>query len=243
MPIDVMRFPRNTAGRDWAVGDIHGHFSRLRRALREVGFDPSRDRLFSVGDLTDRGPECEEAPQWLAQPWFHAVQGNHEDYAVRYVRTGMVDADNWRVNGGGWFLEMSPEAQRTHAETYARMPLAIEVETDGGVVGIVHADCPVRDWSKLARYIQDRYKRARSVCQWSRERLAHRDASGVRGVRAVVVGHTPLTAPVVLGNVYHIDTGGWMPGGYFTLLDLATLRTRPTESVDREPEVRPRVTV
>jgi serine/threonine protein phosphatase 1 len=227
MPFDLQRFSRNTVGRDWAVGDIHGHFSRLRAALEEVGFDPARDRLFSVGDLTDRGPECTEAPRWLAQPWFHAVQGNHEDYAVRYVRTGLVDTANWRTNGGGWFLEMSAEDQRTHAETYARMPLVIEVETATGPVGIVHADCPVRDWAKLERYLRDRYKRARGICQWSRERLAHGDATVVRGVRAVVVGHTPLPAPVVLGNVYHIDTAGWKAEGYFTLLDLATLRTTP----------------
>jgi serine/threonine protein phosphatase 1 len=227
MPIDVERFTRNSVGRDWAVGDIHGHFSRLRAALEGVGFDPERDRLFSVGDLMDRGPECREAPRWLAQPWFHAVQGNHEDYAVRYVRTGLVDAENWRLNGGGWFFEMSAEDQRLHAETYARMPLVIEVQTEAGVVGIVHADCPVRDWTKLERYLRDRYKRARGICQWSRERLSRGDASGVRGVRAVVVGHTPLARPVALGNVYHIDTGGWTADGYFTLLDLATLRATP----------------
>jgi serine/threonine protein phosphatase 1 len=160
------------------------------------------------------------------------VQGNHEDYAVRYVRTGLVDTDNWRLNGGGWFFEMSPEEQRAHAEAYARMPLVIEVETEGGVVGIVHADCPVRDWSKLERYLQDRYKRARGILQWSRERLARCDKSGVRGVRAVVAGHTPLAAPALLGNVYHIDTGGWTSSGYFTLLDLADLRTTPADPVE-----------
>ncbi|MNP86343.1 hypothetical protein D3C76_1865230 [compost metagenome] len=45
----------------------------------------------------------------------------------------------------------------------------------------------------------------------------------------MVTGHTPLRQPVVLGNVYHIDTMGWRPqdGGYFTLLDLASLETIP----------------
>jgi hypothetical protein len=27
-----------------------------------------------------------------------------------------------------------------------------------------------------------------------------------------------------LGNVYHIDTGGWLTTGRFTLLDLASLK-------------------
>src|SRR3546814_19392841 len=79
----VQRYPRNETGRDFAVGDIHGHFSRLQALLDAVEFDPSKDRLFSVGDLVDRGPECEQALDWLARPWFHAVQGNHEDIAIR----------------------------------------------------------------------------------------------------------------------------------------------------------------
>jgi serine/threonine protein phosphatase 1 len=227
MPTDIQRFERNAAGRDWAVGDIHGHFSRLRAALDKAGFDATRDRLFSVGDLTDRGPEWAEALRWLEQPWFHAVQGNHEDYAVRYVRTGMVDAENWRENGGGWFLELAPEEQRTYAEAYARLPLVIEVETADGIVGIIHADSPVRKWSKLERTLRDSYKRSRGICQWSRDRLAKGDEAGVSEVRAVVVGHTPLGRPILLGNVYHIDTRGWTTDGYFTLLDLATLQATP----------------
>lgn len=46
-------------------------------------------------------------------------------------------------------------------------------------------------------------------------------------VRAVVAGHTPVPEPVVLGNVYHIDTGGWQDEGYFTLLDLGSLSAWP----------------
>jgi serine/threonine protein phosphatase 1 len=226
----IQRFERNTAGRDWAVGDIHGCFAKLRNALEQVGFDPRRDRLFSVGDLIDRGPECRASIKWLDQPWFHAVQGNHEDYAIRYMRTGKVDPTNWRINGGGWFLTMPAEEQHIYAEAFAQLPFAIEVQTEHGLVGLVHADCPVRDWSRMEAALQARGKRARAVCQWSRDRLARNDTTGVQGVRAVIVGHTPVRKPVTLGNVYHIDTAGWQPEGYFTLLDLATLTAAPVEA-------------
>ena len=45
----------NLSGRDLAVGDIHGHFSRLEAALADAGFDPvvvgglARARDFDVG--------------------------------------------------------------------------------------------------------------------------------------------------------------------------------------------------
>jgi len=60
MMTGLAQFPRfacNAVGRDFAVGDIHGCFSHLRRSLEAIGFDASVDRLFSVGDLIDRGPE------------------------------------------------------------------------------------------------------------------------------------------------------------------------------------------
>ncbi|ALM86901.1 metallophosphoesterase [Bordetella sp. N] len=227
MPPVIQHFARNTSGRDWAVGDIHGHFSRLRETLTLAGFNAARDRLFSVGDLIDRGPECRAALEWLRQPWFHAVQGNHEDYAVRHVRHGMVDTDNWRKNGGGWFLEMTDEDQRIHAEALAALPVALEVETAEGLVGLLHADSPVSAWAKLDGILRTRPKRARDFCLWSRQRLERHDATCVTGLRALVVGHTPVERAIVLGNVYHIDTGGWQPDGYFTLLDLTTLRSVP----------------
>lgn len=231
MTADIQRHEANRAGRDFAVGDIHGHFTRLRQTLQALGFDPARDRLFSVGDLVDRGPQSEQALDWLAQPWFYAVQGNHEDYAVRHYQRGLVDVDNYRYYGGGWFLDLPRERQRPYAEAFASLPLAREIETALGLVVVVHADSPSRTWHAVERTLRDHRRRARSRAQWSRERLSSGDESGVAGVRAVVVGHTPVARPVVLGNVHHIDTAGWTEEGYFTVLDLATLAPAPLPSI------------
>lgn len=53
----VRRFDRKPLGRDLIVGDAHGCFTKLQASLDAVGFNLERDRLFSVGDLVDRGPE------------------------------------------------------------------------------------------------------------------------------------------------------------------------------------------
>lgn len=159
----ILRLPANPRGRDVAVGDIHGHFSRLREALDRYGFDPARDRLFSVGDLIDRGPQSESAVAWLDEPWFFAVQGNHEDLAVRHVRNGRVDQDNWRRYGGGWFLDLPPERQRVLARRYEALPVVIELATAAGTVGLLHADSPVRDWSRLAGTLRAHRRRARGA--------------------------------------------------------------------------------
>lgn len=224
----VQRFERNTVGRDFAVGDIHGCFTLLQRALDAAGFDPAKDRLFSVGDLVDRGPESEQAVEWLAMPWFHAVRGNHEQMTIDAQRA--AETDLHFINGGAWFYGLPSWERAAIADTLAELPLVIEVETAAGLVGLVHADCPRRDWASLVAALEAGNAEAdhlAAMCQWSRRRIHDEDATGVEGVLAVVVGHTPLRQPAVLGNVWHIDTAGWM-GGHFTLLDLGSLECIPT---------------
>lgn len=240
----IRRFAKNDKGRDFIIGDIHGCFAAVQDRLNAIGFDPAAgDRLFSVGDLVDRGPSSELSLAWLDQPWFFAVAGNHEDYAIRWPN-GSMDAENYIANGGTWNVFNSPDASLVFSDAFAALPVAIELETDDGLIGIVHADCPMESWTDFAaalktgwiRYSDGRLSNSRgalndliSAAQWSRRRIelvvVGFESGDVTGVRAVVVGHTPLDAPTVIGNVIHIDTGGWSPEGHgFTIIDAATLQ-------------------
>lgn len=226
----VKRFQKNTAGKDFAVGDIHGHFTLLQKALDEVGFDPEKDRLFSVGDLVDRGHECEQVMSWLDKSWFHPVRGNHDDYVCRH---DTCDTGNWLQNGGAWFMALAWADKQEFAAQFRELPIAIEVETDEGPVGLLHADCPFPSWRYLIEKLEDGaegnpglLRSIKNACMWSRRRMELEDPAGVDDIRALVVGHTPIVRPVSLGNVIHIDTAGWCPhkGGYFTLLELGTMQ-------------------
>ncbi|MCC5859470.1 MAG: metallophosphoesterase [Ectothiorhodospiraceae bacterium] len=74
----IRHLPANTQGRDFVVGDLHGCRRELDQALDAVRFDRAIDRLFSVGDLVDRGPDSVACLKLLDEPWFHPIQGNHE---------------------------------------------------------------------------------------------------------------------------------------------------------------------
>lgn len=222
----IVRYTRNPVGRDLIVGDIHGCFRKLLVALSELRFDPERDRLFSVGDLVDRGPDSDQVGDWLAEPWFHAVRGNHEDAAIMFA-DGKLDARHYITGFGGAWNVANPQAERQRiADLFEPLPLAIELETAAGLVAIVHADCPLDDWSKVGPILEDGGPRAAALTdamQWSRDRAERFFGESVAGVRALVVGHTPFERMTSLGNVLFIDTAAWMRGHY-TILDAETLR-------------------
>jgi serine/threonine protein phosphatase 1 len=67
-------FNINKNGKDFVVGDIHGRFDELMKTLGEVGLNFSKDRLFSVGDLIDRGVQYREVIQLLSEPWFFSLR-------------------------------------------------------------------------------------------------------------------------------------------------------------------------
>jgi len=226
----VKRLARNTTGRDIIVGDVHGCFTKLREALDAIRFDDSAgDRLIHVGDLVDRGPESAWVVEWLAQPWVHSVAGNHEDMAIRWPN-GSMESGNYHANGGSWMIALDRETQREVAATLSALPIAIELETEGGLVGVVHAECPISPWADFTSMLEDpklsngKRQGLIDACQWARTRIQMGDDSIIAGVRAVVVGHTPMRNMTSLGNTLFIDTIGWRPVGHFTLIDAATLR-------------------
>lgn len=222
------------SGVDLVVGDIRGHFSKLQAALDAVGFEPERgDRLFSVGDLVDRGPESADVLDWLDKPWFHAVQGNHEDMAIRWGQPGCrMDRELYTQNGGLWNIANTMPERVAFSDALGALPLAIEIETEHGLVGVIHAGCPLHSWDEFRAVTESNgiltpagVKSLRQQCLWDRSRIERGDTQLVAGVRAVVVGHTPVShAPRVLGNTIYIDSGAWaFEGTEFCLLDVATL--------------------
>ncbi|ACK78677.1 metallophosphoesterase [Acidithiobacillus ferrooxidans] len=99
----VIHHAVNAQGRDFIVGDLHGCRSMLDALLGHAGFDTARDRLFSVGDLVDRGPDSMACLDLLLEPWFYPVLGNHDAMLMAWI---LKDDQDLRadVYGGGFAL-------------------------------------------------------------------------------------------------------------------------------------------
>lgn len=132
----------NTIGKDYFVGDLHGHFDQLQELLSAVAFGPS-DRLFSVGDLIDRGPRSWDLLEWFATTQnCHAVLGNHDALLLSSsTRAGRVESLRmWASMGSEWFVALTDESRERARVFAAELPLGMCVElADGRHVGLIHA--------------------------------------------------------------------------------------------------------
>ena len=148
-PPRVTQHTLNTKGRDLIVADVHGCYDSLMRVLELAKFDPACDRLFSVGDLIDRGPKSWEVLQLIKEPWMFAVRGNHEDMllsALEKFESVYHSGDDFLPNGGRWILELTDaqmtELQTTLAEQISALPHVRTLLDDRGQVAchVAHAE-------------------------------------------------------------------------------------------------------
>ena len=81
----------------YAIGDIQGCYTELCKLLDKINFNPSKDVLYLVGDLVNRGPESLKVLKWAYknQDSIITVLGNHDIYLLaRYNKLVAQDHDD-----------------------------------------------------------------------------------------------------------------------------------------------------
>lgn len=218
----------NESGRDYFVGDIHGRYTQLTDMLRQMRFDRSKDRLFAVGDLIDRGDENAECVGLLNEPWFFSSFGNHEELFLNAIRNP-TDYDLVTlhvINGGLWAWQKdlaSPigvvptdEALGLAKAIATKCPLMMTVNTKHGRIGVVHADCP-KVWPEADDAVQfdqrmiwnrAKPKEVIKLGNAARPYVVHR-------IDAVIHGHEKHPDILRNGNRMWLDTAAY---GDFSIL-------------------------
>lgn len=86
----IKELPPNVFGKDYIIADLHGNLECYRAVIKML---KPGDRLFILGDLTDRGPESEEVVDEIlkhieqnATPAIFVIRGNHEDLCLRTIK-------------------------------------------------------------------------------------------------------------------------------------------------------------
>lgn len=201
--------PHNLYGRDFVLADLHGHRSRLEDSLAERDFDPQYDRLLSVGDLIDRGPDSPGCLALLDEPWFYAVRGNHEQMLIDAVLQQSSPLwSRWLMNGGHWALAQDEQQLQRWAERLQALPYSLTVACGEALIGVCHAQYRLPNWDD--RLTAGDYDIADWM--WGRSRLSSGDQRLVAGVDWIFHGHTIVNSVIRLGNSVFIDRGAYNDG-------------------------------
>ena len=222
-----------------AVGDIHGHFSKLLSVYRKVRFDASKDLLIFLGDYIDRGPQVRECLAFLMelaeQKTVVLLRGNHEQMMLDHFRKG-EGGGIWMPNGGkqteaalrAWDKE-EPGASARVLRFAEELPLFYSIEQDGARYVFAHAG--IRPGVPPEE---------QEPCDllWIREEF-YRE---YEGEAVVVAGHTPTCyivprakKPLFLNrSMILVDTGSYLPDGRISIVDVLHRRFWQSDDGGRE---------
>ena len=189
------------------VGDVHGCFRTLERGLSELDFDPSRDRLFGVGDLVNRGPHSEDALVWLEERFQAVTLGNHERPIRDWFRAKLLKG---RPQSLPWLRKIPSCNYQRWFNALAAMPLALTIETPYGPVGIIHAEPPHPVWNRALQLLEAGSYGATDIALLGHATDVAQDQARLRpveGLRALVHGHWSVQEVETTLNRWNIDIG------------------------------------
>lgn len=207
--------------RTLAIGDIHGCLPALDALLAAVR-PADDDRLVTLGDYVDRGPQSKGVLDRLIALFdagrLVALRGNHDEMMVR-ARHQRGERRMWLRFGGIATLdsyghwpaddEYSNVPDRHWQFLEADLVNWYETETHLFVHAFAYPDQPLAE--------QDTF-----TLLWQRLdcRVAHQSG------KTLVCGHTKQSSgePLDLGTTVCIDTGIYDPAGWLTCLDVGTGR-------------------
>lgn len=215
-------YKENKEGNDYCVGDLHGNYTALYALLEQIGFNKEKDRLFCLGDLTDRGLDSNKVIELLKNKWLFTIRGNHEDILIKHGLKPYTECyQDINKEGNEWFFDESLEHRQAIINTFKELPYAIQV----GDVGLVHA-YPLEDWKDTLKAIKNNNKTAIGNIIWNRNASKAvqkgEKIDEITSIGTVIVGHHIFENPERHANVIFLDTG-YFNGGSLTAINLKTL--------------------
>ncbi len=206
--------------RTFVIGDIHGAYPALKQCLDISEFDYYSDRLICLGDVCDGWPQVKESVDELLKiRHLIYIMGNHDEWALNWFQTGIVK-ELWKSQGGKSTISSYegkiPESHINLLQT------ARDFYLDNNrlfVHGGIEPGIPIE---KQNREI---FLWNRSLVQIAAYLTANDKCTDLGSFSEIYVGHTPTLnfssiVPLMLCNVWLMDTGAGWHGGHLSMMDI-----------------------
>lgn len=215
------RFPTNPhpKGRDFVVGDIHGCYDLVMKLKKQVKFNPVKDRMFSCGDLINKGPDSVKCLELIKEPWFHAVRGNHEQMFIDAIlgkkKKSLL---SWMKRFGGmWAKDVEFEKLKELAELADTLPYIIVVGEEEERYNICHGEM-LRTNRPFSDKTIDKWKIGTRTMQrllWGRSIIKEKNTKKRKEpihkkLSLTYVGHSPAKEVRQVEQHIYLDTGAFI---------------------------------
>lgn len=214
-----LNYSKNISGKDFICSDIHGHFYLLEEKLKAFHFNKNTDRLFCLGDLINRGEDSILAFNYLKEPWFYSILGNHEIMLIdAYESNEQLIKNQWYAWGGEWARNISDSDLEHFYHMLSQLPIGIELEVENHInVGLIHANLPaVSDWKditiQLNKLPQHNFSDSPLLFTllWSKASPLDEDKmQNVSNIDHIFHGHTIKENILTIGNRSFLDLGSY----------------------------------
>ena len=215
--------------RVYAIGDIHGYLSELRRAHDLIDADRVREKetgaeapVVHLGDLVDRGPDSRGVIDFIlngrqaGREWI-VLKGNHDRLFARYMRTG--DGTDGRLRapltwtsgpmGGDKTLASYGVTRRTLESDTSLHTRAREVVPEAHIAFMERL--PLTYISGPLLFVHAGIRPGVSIVDQKEDDLVWIRDEFLWDLTdhpwLVVHGHTPVEEPSHYGNRVNLDTG------------------------------------
>lgn len=177
---------------DWVIGDIHGCYDEFMMLLSLIDFDKNVDRIFSVGDIIDRGPKILETVDWFVkgheEGYAYIVKGNHEAMYADMI----LERDKEIYPDPQTKLQIPYERAVEIAMWIDNLPIMIESDdyfvTHAGMLSYKHL-----------------FHHTEGELLWVRD-LTEIE-SVLRDGKQIIHGHTPMLYPIIREDRVNLDCG------------------------------------
>jgi serine/threonine protein phosphatase 1 len=164
----------------YAISDIHGCYSMFLKMLEKIQFDETKDTLYILGDIMDRGPEIPQMVRWV---WEHEsdhvimLKGNHEDMFVSYP-----DPEYYAY----YYSHFSAQEIHHLLHWIPSLPNYLEIRVGNTDYILVHAG--------ITEEILTTGEDPDDYCIWARYEFY--SGKGIPG-KTIVFGHTPMMSQMI----------------------------------------------
>lgn len=220
--------------KNYVVGDIHGRYAALLEVLRSSKFNYVEDHLIVLGDIVDGGEQTRQCfDELLKIKHVVVVLGNHDAWALQWMRTGDI-LPVWWNQGGIWTAKSYGFQIKNVPHEHVALLEQAEPYYEFGNMLFVHGGFDPH----LPIERQDP-----EVLMWDRDVIERFRNGAVTHYEKVFIGHTTVqliendtefTEPLRFGALRMLDTGaGW--SGRLTIMNIDTEQFWQSE-VQSHPE-------